>query len=943
MPSIPPIPADVLLTHASFLRGLAKGLLGDDHAAEDVLQETWVMALERPPANRAKLAGWLSHVTRGLALKRRRGEGRRQRREQEAARGEALDSVDEVVQQQEILRRVVDAVLGLGEPYRRVVLMRYYQDLSPREIAARLGVPAATVDSRLHRARAKLRDRLDRSDGVGPTWAQALVVLTGWKAPATAAGAGAAVATGGFAMAMKSGWALASVGATAGLVSVAAVLGPRWWSPGAARPNPEVVGAGGELRLPADVQELVQPPRTEDEPVAQRVTVDAEEAGGWIEVATPGRFEYVFEGTVVDAWDRPVAGVRVFAAPARQPLNDCGVAGDDGRFRIAWVADEPALELVVHLRKNGWTGFGLQRFDLRPGQGAPNRLQLLKNDEANQLAMQIDRLRAVERLARTDDGPRRLARAEQDLHRVQVRWAEEERRARFAPPSVPAIVERSGRTRFQWPSTGQIEALDEQRGEQQLERQLVERALEQELAERDRQAALDLQRLRSLQQVAARLGERADAGPVTAEVRGWVFSADGEPAVCATVYAYDGHRAMRAETRLGGAFELEVTTGRTLELFAGGGDRGVAETTLDLSEVAAGEQLQWTARLDRGNEIAGRLVDEQGEPLHALFVEARVHAGRRAWSDSTRSLPTGEFSIPNVPAGGGTLHVRKRPYPPFGGKVLASVGSGADLGDVVVTSEELASGNVQVELVDALGERVERAEARLWQESTGRGAWMTDCEAGYCMAEIPPGAYQLTVGSYERGFLDLGRVWVGPGGTTDLGQVVLPEPARVQWKLPPEREGARQRGLLEWNLVRTDSPVRVQVARGSLGRLDSDVMPAGSYELRLSGPDFSAPPLSWTLREAQHLQLGVPLDRYREVRFELPGPGRAGAQVPLEITGPGGERFGVTWRAGASERLLLPVGAYRVRTAGGDPPAASLDFLVEATAPEPHLLRLELP
>ena len=75
------IPAEVLLGHATSLRRLARGLLADEHAVEDVLQDTWVAALERPPASQGSLGGWLHHVTRALALKRRRSEGRRRGRD----------------------------------------------------------------------------------------------------------------------------------------------------------------------------------------------------------------------------------------------------------------------------------------------------------------------------------------------------------------------------------------------------------------------------------------------------------------------------------------------------------------------------------------------------------------------------------------------------------------------------------------------------------------------------------------------------------------------------------------------------------------------------------------------------------------------------------------------------------------------------------------------
>ncbi|TDJ76377.1 MAG: hypothetical protein E2O39_03200, partial [Planctomycetota bacterium] len=127
MTSIPEFSADGLLGHANGLRALARALLGDEHAAEDVLQDTWVAALAGPADTCDRPAGWLHGVTRKLALKRRRGEGRRKARERLVSRGERIASVDEEVAGREVLRSVVDAVLGLDEPYQSVVVMRYYQ------------------------------------------------------------------------------------------------------------------------------------------------------------------------------------------------------------------------------------------------------------------------------------------------------------------------------------------------------------------------------------------------------------------------------------------------------------------------------------------------------------------------------------------------------------------------------------------------------------------------------------------------------------------------------------------------------------------------------------------------------------------------------------------------------------------------------------------------
>src|SRR5436190_1898691 len=63
------------------------------------------------------------------------------------------------------LARVVAAVLALEEPYRECVLLRYFEELSPRAIAARQRVPLETARTRLKRALELLRARLDREYG----------------------------------------------------------------------------------------------------------------------------------------------------------------------------------------------------------------------------------------------------------------------------------------------------------------------------------------------------------------------------------------------------------------------------------------------------------------------------------------------------------------------------------------------------------------------------------------------------------------------------------------------------------------------------------------------------------------------------------------------------------------------------------------------------------
>src|SRR5262249_12078539 len=60
---------------------------------------------------------------------------------------------------------------ALTEPYRTPVWLRWFEDLQAHEVAARMAVPVATVRTRLQRAHAQLRSRLDRDYGDRAAWA----------------------------------------------------------------------------------------------------------------------------------------------------------------------------------------------------------------------------------------------------------------------------------------------------------------------------------------------------------------------------------------------------------------------------------------------------------------------------------------------------------------------------------------------------------------------------------------------------------------------------------------------------------------------------------------------------------------------------------------------------------------------------------------------------
>ena len=176
MERVRPGSADELLRHQEFVRRLAFELVRDAARADDLVQDAWVQALERPPRAMATARAWFRTVLRNLAVRGAREQSRRERRERSAARPEDQLSTLEIGERLAHEQELVRAVEALREPYRSAVFLRWFEDLSPRAIAAREGVPVATVKTRLRRALELLRDALEHSHGPR-AWALAFVRL----------------------------------------------------------------------------------------------------------------------------------------------------------------------------------------------------------------------------------------------------------------------------------------------------------------------------------------------------------------------------------------------------------------------------------------------------------------------------------------------------------------------------------------------------------------------------------------------------------------------------------------------------------------------------------------------------------------------------------------------------------------------------------------------
>ncbi len=156
----PAVSIDELLAHSGWVRALARSLVRDAAAADDLVQQTWMRVLETPAELRSSSPGWLATVVRNIARDGFRRDSRRAARERTAGRAEAVPAAGELVARAEAQRRLIAAVVALDDGARSVVLLRYFEGLRPREIAARTGEKPAAVRMRLHRALAVLRERL---------------------------------------------------------------------------------------------------------------------------------------------------------------------------------------------------------------------------------------------------------------------------------------------------------------------------------------------------------------------------------------------------------------------------------------------------------------------------------------------------------------------------------------------------------------------------------------------------------------------------------------------------------------------------------------------------------------------------------------------------------------------------------------------------------------
>lgn len=174
VPAAPALSAEqVYRDYAPRVFNIARRMVSSDMDAEDIMQDVLLQVVRKLPSFRGDAAfpTWLHRVTVNVALSHRRRQAVRQGHGERIASDlgsseEPLEVAGDMLPPDGIAlsaetRRLLDeAIAALPNAYRSVFVLADIEGLPNADIAERLDMSLAAVKSRLHRARAMLRETL---------------------------------------------------------------------------------------------------------------------------------------------------------------------------------------------------------------------------------------------------------------------------------------------------------------------------------------------------------------------------------------------------------------------------------------------------------------------------------------------------------------------------------------------------------------------------------------------------------------------------------------------------------------------------------------------------------------------------------------------------------------------------------------------------------------
>jgi RNA polymerase sigma-70 factor (ECF subfamily) len=176
---------DLVIRHQPRVFRLARRLTGNDGDAQDAVQETFLQVYRGLPSFRgdARFSTWMYRIATNAALMQRRARARRPAESLESylprfdvagghaatpAELQAPCQAEEVLDRRLLAEKARAGIDRLPDLYREAFVLRDLEELPTSEVAEVLGLEAATVRQRVHRARLMLRGYLAALAGVKP-------------------------------------------------------------------------------------------------------------------------------------------------------------------------------------------------------------------------------------------------------------------------------------------------------------------------------------------------------------------------------------------------------------------------------------------------------------------------------------------------------------------------------------------------------------------------------------------------------------------------------------------------------------------------------------------------------------------------------------------------------------------------------------------------------
>jgi RNA polymerase sigma factor (sigma-70 family) len=162
-----------LARHERWLRTVVYTRVGQPQAVEDVMQEVSLAAVRQqaPLSDASKVAPWLYRLAVRQSLLYRRAQGRRRKLTSRLAERERPAEQDNRESDplgwllaEERRRLIRNALERMPKRDAEILLLKYTEDWSYRDLAHHLGVTESAVQARLHRARKRMRSELAALD-----------------------------------------------------------------------------------------------------------------------------------------------------------------------------------------------------------------------------------------------------------------------------------------------------------------------------------------------------------------------------------------------------------------------------------------------------------------------------------------------------------------------------------------------------------------------------------------------------------------------------------------------------------------------------------------------------------------------------------------------------------------------------------------------------------